>query len=118
MQSLHAPQWLIAGSSIGISKAVNRETLRKGLYLAAKLDTRLVIEQGVEARELECAVLGRSSIRVSKVGEISFDSDWYDYETKYSIGTSKSIIPAFSPGPHITIFDLVGNFFNHFLEDL
>ena len=82
------------GSSVGISKARNRDQLVAGLTLAAELDSRLVIEQGVEARELECAVLGGAELRASTVGEIRFDADWYDYETKYTAGLSSTLIPA------------------------
>lgn len=82
------------GSSVGISKAVNRNELIAGLHKAAALDHRIVVEEGVQARELECAVLGVNELKASVVGEIRFDSDWYDYETKYSEGLSRTIIPA------------------------
>ena len=82
------------GSSVGISKVRNREELLAGLQLAATLDPRLVVEQGVKARELECAVLGRQHLRASVVGEVRFDADWYDYETKYTEGLSQTLIPA------------------------
>ena len=82
------------GSSVGISKARTREELLAGLELAAAMDRRLVVEQGVKARELECAVLGGSTLRASVVGEIRFDADWYDYTTKYTSGLSHTLIPA------------------------
>ena len=82
------------GSSVGISKARTRAELEIGLRKAAALDPRLVVEQGVQARELECAVLGKSSLRASVVGEIRFEADWYDYETKYTAGNSATLIPA------------------------
>ena len=82
------------GSSVGISKVRNRDELLAGLRLAAKLDPRLVVEQGVTARELECAVLGRAHLKASVVGEVRFDADWYDYETKYTDGRSQTLIPA------------------------
>ena len=82
------------GSSVGISKALDREQLLAGLEAAARLDPRLVVEQGVEARELECAVLGKRTLKASLVGEIRFDADWYDYTTKYSDGLSTTLIPA------------------------
>ena len=82
------------GSSVGISKARNREELLQGLSLAASLDPRLVVEQGVQARELECAVLGGPTLRASVVGEVRFDADWYDYDTKYTEGRSTTLIPA------------------------
>ena len=82
------------GSSVGITKASNRDELLAGLHQAAALDPRLLVEQGVNARELECAVLGRRHLRASVVGEIRFDADWYDYETKYTEGRSHTLIPA------------------------
>ena len=87
------------GSSVGISKASDRASLLAGLELAVGLDRRLVVEQGVKARELECAVLqsrdGQADgLRASVLGEIRFDADWYDYETKYSEGLSHTVIPA------------------------
>ncbi|MEB3243844.1 MAG: D-alanine--D-alanine ligase family protein [Cyanobacteriota bacterium] len=83
------------GSSVGISKAIDRPTLWAGLQAAAALDPRLVVERGVVARELECAVLGPpGALRASVLGEIRFDADWYDYEAKYSEGRSHTLIPA------------------------
>ena len=82
------------GSSVGISKVRKRDELLAGLQLAAELDPRIVVEQGVKARELECAVLGRERLKVSVVGEVRFDADWYDYETKYTEGLSQTLIPA------------------------
>ena len=85
------------GSSVGISKVRNRDELESGLDHAAQLDPRLVVEQGVDARELECAVLGRDQLRSSVVGEVRFDADWYDYTTKYTAGLSTTVIPAELP---------------------
>ena len=85
------------GSSVGISKATNRAELLAGLREAVRHDPRLVVEQGVNARELECAVLGRRELRASVLGEICFDADWYDYDTKYSEGLSHTVIPAEVP---------------------
>ena len=82
------------GSSVGISKARHRDQLLAGLQEAARHDSRLVVERGVSARELECAVLGRQQLKASVVGEISFDADWYDYDTKYTDGCSQTLIPA------------------------
>ena len=87
------------GSSVGISKARNRHDLLAGLRQAAALDPRIVVEQGVTARELECAVKGGgvAPLQASVLGEICFDADWYDYETKYSDGRSHTVIPAQVP---------------------
>ncbi|MEB3326336.1 MAG: D-alanine--D-alanine ligase family protein [Synechococcus sp.] len=87
------------GSSVGISKATERISLLQGLRAAAALDQRLVVEQGVVARELECAIRGGGhlSLQASVLGEICFDADWYDYDTKYSDGKSHTVIPAGVP---------------------
>jgi len=87
------------GSSVGISKASGRAELLAGLRTAAALDPRIVVEQGVTARELECAVKGGgpAPLQASVLGEICFDADWYDYDTKYSEGRSRTVIPAAVP---------------------
>ena len=85
------------GSSVGITKATNRSELQAGLELAASHDNRLLVEQGLQVRELECAVLGGQQLKASVLGEVSFDADWYDYETKYSSGLSSTQIPADLP---------------------
>jgi D-alanine-D-alanine ligase len=87
------------GSSVGISKATGRAELLAGLKQAAALDPRLVVEQGVSARELECAVKGGggAALQASVLGEICFDADRYDYDTKYSEGKSHTVIPAQVP---------------------
>ncbi len=82
------------GSSVGISKACNQTELLVGLKKAARHDQRIVVEQAVIARELECAVIGTHELVASAVGEVRFSSDWYDYETKYSQNSSQIIIPA------------------------
>ncbi|WP_320677247.1 D-alanine--D-alanine ligase family protein [Prochlorococcus sp. MIT 1300] len=85
------------GSSVGITKAFNKQEVLNGLTKAAKFDQRIVIEKGLIARELECAALGHEDLKLSVVGEVRFDSDWYDYETKYSEGRTTTIIPAAIP---------------------
>ena len=85
------------GSSVGITKATNRSELQAGLELAVSHDNRLLVEQGLNVRELECAVLGDQQLKASVLGEVSFDADWYDYETKYSSGLSSTQIPADLP---------------------
>ena len=61
---------------------------------AATFDRRLIVEAGVVAREVECAVLGNDQPKASVIGEITFDSDFYDYETKYTDGKAQLHIPA------------------------
>ncbi len=82
------------GSSVGISKVRSRAELEAALDSAASYDRRIIVEAGVIARELECAVLGNDNPQSSTVGEISFNSDFYDYETKYTQGQADCSIPA------------------------
>jgi D-alanine-D-alanine ligase len=85
------------GSSVGISKVRSRAELETALDNAASYDRRLIVEAGVVARELECAVLGNDNSKASVVGEITFESDFYDYETKYTEGRADLAIPARVP---------------------
>lgn len=82
------------GSSVGVAKVRSRSELEAALDRAASLDRRLIVEAGVVARELECAVLGNDHPKASVVGEITYKSDFYDYETKYSTGKADLLIPA------------------------
>jgi len=83
------------GSSVGISKARDCDELRQALDEAARFDRRLIVEAGVVgARELEVGILGNDSPQASPVGEITYESDFYDYETKYTEGRASLLIPA------------------------
>lgn len=85
------------GSSVGIAKVRSRSELEAALDSAASYDRRLIVEAGVVAREVECAVLGNDNPKASVVGEITYDSDFYDYETKYTDGRAQLHIPAQLP---------------------
>ena len=87
------------GSSVGISKAHNRQELPAALNLAAEYDRKIVIEQGVggkkhKARELECSVLGNDEPAASLPGEVVPGKEFYDYAAKYLEEGSQLIIPA------------------------
>ena len=82
------------GSSVGITKVRSRDQLETALDNAASYDRRLIVEAGVAARELECAVLGNDSPKASIIGELTYSSDFYDYETKYTQGKADLLIPA------------------------
>ncbi len=85
------------GSSVGISKCRTHAELQAALDSAASYDRRIIVEAGVNAREVECAVLGNDYPKPSVIGEITFDSDFYDYETKYTAGRADLTIPAELP---------------------
>lgn len=82
------------GSSVGIAKAHDADELAEGLALAARYDRRIVVEQGVDARELEVSVLGNDEPIASVAGEIVPSREFYDYEAKYIDDGSELIIPA------------------------
>ncbi|MHC5269161.1 D-alanine--D-alanine ligase [Enterococcus sp. LJL98] len=85
------------GSSVGISKAENRMELQSALEEAYKYDTRAVIEQGIEAREIEVAILGNEDVRTTLAGEIVKDVAFYDYNSKYIDNKITMAIPAQIP---------------------
>lgn len=82
------------GSSVGISKARDREQLAAGLHEAARYDRRIVVEQGIAAREIEISVLGNDEPAASAPGEVVPSGEWYDYAAKYIDGQSQILIPA------------------------
>jgi D-alanine-D-alanine ligase len=82
------------GSSVGIAKVRSRSELEAALDSAASYDRRIIVEAGVTAREVECAVLGNDAPQASIVGEITYTSDFYDYETKYTEGLADLLIPS------------------------
>ncbi len=86
------------GSSVGIARAETRAELSAALTEAARFDRRLVVEQGLAgARELEVGVLGNDDPETSVVGEIRFESAFYDYHSKYTVGEASLLIPADVP---------------------
>lgn len=83
------------GSSVGIAKVHNENELESALTEALKYDSRVLIEAGVEAREIECAVLESKGLHVSGVGEVLASNDFYDYDAKYiDDGQEKMAVPA------------------------
>ena len=82
------------GSSVGISKAHDRDELIHALTEAAKYDSKLLIEQGLTIREIETAVLGNVHPKASMPGEISASNEFYDYKAKYIDNKSVAQIPA------------------------
>lgn len=83
-----------AGSSVGVSKAKNRDGLVAALELAFKNDYKVVCEKAVVGKEIECAVLGNQEPIASCVGEIEACKEFYDYEAKYIDGTTNTYVPA------------------------
>lgn len=82
------------GSSVGVSKAVNREQLREALLQAGAYDEKILVEEFIDGREIEVAVMGNDSPMASVCGEIDSGAEFYDYDAKYITDTSVSYIPA------------------------
>src|SRR6058998_3343425 len=89
------------GSSVGITKVHAAEELPAALETAAAYDRKIVVEQGVDAREIEISVLGNDDPVASLPGEIIPSREFYDYEAKYLDGGSREVIPASLPAPLI-----------------
>jgi len=85
------------GSSVGINKAHDRSELIHALNIAAEYDRKIIIERGIDCRELECGVLGNDEPIASVVGEIIPSNEFYDYNAKYIDNKSQIVIPADLP---------------------
>jgi D-alanine-D-alanine ligase len=85
------------GSSVGVSKAADRDALRKALEFAAKYDDKILVEEFIHGREIEVAVMGNANPVASIAGEIDSGADFYDYDAKYVTDTSVAYIPARIP---------------------
>tara|TARA_B100001287_G_scaffold48674_1_gene37708 strand:+ start:99 stop:920 length:822 start_codon:yes stop_codon:yes gene_type:complete len=82
-----------SGSSIGISKVVNQSEILGALQKAWSIDQRIIVEEGLEVKELEVGIIGKNNLIASEVGEVNYTSDWYDYDSKYKTN-NKIIIPS------------------------
>lgn len=87
-----------AGSSRGVSKAENRQQLEAGLREAAEHDRKILVEETIVGKELECAVLGGPEPRASGVGEILAAAQFYDYDAKYNSPESETVADPELPG--------------------
>ena len=83
-----------SGSSIGVKKATNNSELKMAIEHAGEYDNKILVEQGIDAREIECAILEDKEIIASTVGEIISAEEFYSFDAKYNIQESKTIIPA------------------------
>ncbi|MBI2944425.1 MAG: D-alanine--D-alanine ligase [Candidatus Wallbacteria bacterium] len=82
------------GSSVGMTKVKDPESLPRALQAALAYDTRVIVERGIACREIECSVIGNAQPEVSVPGEITYTSEFYDYETKYTPGRMELVAPA------------------------
>jgi D-alanine-D-alanine ligase len=89
------------GSSVGISKVTAPAALGAALDEAARHDRKIMVERAVRGREIEVSVLGNDAPEASLPGEILYDGEWYDYQTKYAEGQARLVVPAAIP-PELT----------------
>lgn len=83
-----------SGSSVGIRKAKNLKELKEAIEYAAKYDKKILIEEGIKGREVECAVLGNEEVEASCIGEVLSAEEFYGFDAKYNNSESKTVIPA------------------------
>lgn len=83
-----------SGSSVGVKKATNTEELKMAIQYAGQYDTKILVEQGIDAKEVECAILDEKEVIASTVGEILPAEDFYSFDAKYNMPESKTVIPA------------------------
>ena len=86
-----------SGSSVGVTKANNGAELIKAIQTAIMYDKKVLIEEAIVGKEVECAVLGNDKVLASTVGEILSAEDFYTYDAKYKNSESKTVIPADIP---------------------
>ncbi|HEV2201223.1 MAG TPA: D-alanine--D-alanine ligase family protein [Bryobacteraceae bacterium] len=82
------------GSSVGISKARTREELKAALVVAARYDRKVLVERCIAGREFECSVLGNRDPIAAVPCEILPSREFYDYQDKYVLGASRTVLPA------------------------
>ena len=83
-----------SGSSVGVKKATTDQELKMAIENAGQYDSKILVEQGIDGKEVECAILDGKEGVASTVGEIQSAEDFYSFDAKYNIPESKTIIPA------------------------
>jgi D-alanine-D-alanine ligase len=96
-ETIHFPVFVKpsnSGSSVGVHKATNQQELQSALLDASIYDTKILLEEEIEGREVECAVLGNEEVKATCVGEVLSAEDFYTFEAKYQNAASRTVIPA------------------------
>ena len=83
-----------SGSSVGINKVNNIEELEKAIIYATQFDKKILIEEGINGKEVECAVLGNEEVQASCIGEVLSAEEFYSFDSKYNNNESRTQIPA------------------------
>ncbi len=101
IQEFHMPVYIKpanGGSSIGISKAESKEDIEEGIKKALLIDRKVIVEESINGREIECAVMGiDNEVTTSPLGEIKAVSDFYDFDSKYNDSTTETVLPTDIP---------------------
>ncbi len=85
------------GSSIATTKVHRADDLDRAVANAFRIDSRILLEQAIDAREIECAILGNADATASPLGEIRYQREFYDYVAKYEDRQTKLVVPAHLP---------------------
>lgn len=83
-----------SGSSVGVKKANDVEELKMAIDYAKQYDNKILVEEGINGKEVECAIIEDGEVKASTVGEIKSAEEFYSFDAKYNIPESKTIIPA------------------------
>ena len=83
-----------SGSSVGVKKAKDKKELSENIEYASRFDSKILIEEGIIGKEVECAVFGKDEVMASRVGEIKSAEEFYSFDAKYINEESKTQIPA------------------------
>lgn len=83
-----------AGSSIGAGRVTSSEELIPAVENAFQYDSKVLVEENIIAREIECGIIGNDNPKIALLGEVVTDHDFYDFQAKYTAGLSDAIIPA------------------------
>ena len=82
------------GSSVGVGKAASREELKSAIDHALKFGRKVLVEENIDGREVECAILGNREPKASEIGEIVPEVEFYDFDAKYNSNSTRLDIPA------------------------
>ncbi len=83
-----------AGSSIGAGRVSSPDELLPAVKSAFQFDSKVLVEENIDAREIECGIIGNDSPEIALLGEVITDHEFYDYKAKYTVGQADVIIPA------------------------
>ncbi len=83
-----------AGSSIGAGRVMSSDELLPALKNAFQFDSKVMVEENIDAREIECGIIGNETPEIALLGEVVTDNEFYDFQAKYTAGLADAVIPA------------------------